>query len=443
MAGSGSRALVDLTPLRHSPAFARLWFSALLTGIGAQLTLVAVGLQVFAITQDTVAVALVGGIALVPVIITAPFMGMLADAVDRRALLMVLAVALLIATAGVLTLSLVDATLAAQGERVWVWPFYIFTTLGAMASIALGAVRGSIVPRILPAHLVPSASALNGLSYGAQFMIGPALAGILVAAVGFGWTFALDLILGLAAFLGIALLPKLPPHSDAVRPGWTSIRQSLAFLRTAPQITAGFLADLIAMTFGRPYVLLPALGASFIGGGAVTVGLIMTSGAVGTFLIGLFSGPVKDVRRHGIVIGRAIQVYGVFVMLFGVTVTLLVFRVMPRGGVDFSTVNVLALLLACLAFAGMGAADEVSTIFRTSMLATEVPDNIRGRMQGIFFAVVNGGPRVGDLYAGLFVGGLALWFPPLLGGVIIISLMGLLTRLTPALRNYVFEPTTL
>lgn len=440
MENPAKRTLVDLTPLRQSPAFARLWISALLTGMGTQLTLVAVGLQLFAITQSTVAVALVGGIALIPVVITAPVIGMVADAVDRRRLLMILAVILMVSTAGILGLSIADAQLIGQGVHVWVWPFYAFTTLGAAAGIAIGAVRGSIVPRILPTELMPSATALSALSMGAQLMVGPALAGILVASIGYSWTFAVDLVLGASAFLGIALLPELPPHSDAIRPGWTSLQQSFTFIRGLPQIRVGFVADLIAMTFGRPYVLLPALAAGFIGGGAITVGIIMAAGAAGTLLVGMFSGPVKHVRRQGLVIGRAVQTYGVFVLMFGIVTSLLVFGVIPKGGSAFSAVNWLALGLACVAFLGMSASDEVSAIFRSSMLATDVPDNIRGRMQGLFFAVVYGGPRLGDVYAGLFVGGLALWFPPLLGGILIVALMGILARLTPAFRNYVFDP---
>lgn len=432
------RTFVDLSPLRLSPAFARLWFSALLTGIGTQLTIVAVGLQLYAITNDTLAVALVGGIALIPATIAAPLAGMIADAFDRRKLLIILAIMLFLSTTGILALTVVESNLAAVGQHVWVWPFYVFTTLGAMSGIAIGATRSAIVPRILPRELVAPASALNGLSIGAQFMVGPALAGVLAAAVGFQWTFVVDLVLSAAAFLGIALLPALPPLSDVVRPGWTSLKQSVRFLRGVPQITSGFLADIVAMTFGRPYVLLPAVAAGLIGGGPITVGLIMSAGAAGTFLTGLFSGPVKHVRRQGMVICRSIQVYGLFVVMFGVVLLLVSLGVLPRGGLAFDDVSVIGLVLACVTFAGMGAADEVSSIFRISMLLTVVPDDIRGRMQGIFFAVVNGGPRLGDLYGGICAALVALWFPPFLGGFLIVVAMGLILRLTPSLRNYVF-----
>jgi hypothetical protein len=139
------------------------------------------------------------------------------------------------------------------------------------------------------------------------------------------------------------------------------------------------------------------------------------------------------------VIGRAVQFYGLFIVLFGTVLVLVTLGVMPRGGLNFDQVSVVPLALACLAYVGMGASDEVSAIFRTSMLLTVVPDEIRGRMQGIFFAVVNGGPRLGDVYAGLFAGLVALWFPPFVGGFVIVVAMSLILRLTPALRNFVFD----
>jgi hypothetical protein len=157
-------------------------------------------------------------------------------------------------------------------------------------------------------------------------------------------------------------------------------------------------------------------------------------------LTGLFSGPVGHVRRQGLAISRAIKVYGLSVILFGVALLLVATGVFPRGGLDFADVSVVPLIIACLAYVIGGMSDEVSAIFRTSMLLTVVTDSIRGRMQGIFFAVVNGGPRLGDVYAGIAATLVALWFPPLLGGLAIIVLMSVILRLTPSLRNYVFEP---
>lgn len=429
----------DLTPLKVSPAFARMWIGAILTGIGAQMTIVAVGLQIYTISQSTAAVALVGGIALIPMIFAGPLGGMMADAWDRRHVLIVAAIVMFVATLGIFGMALWEAMLAGTGTHVPLWPFFLFTTLSAMGYTVVGATRFAVYPRILPAELIPSASALGGIMFGLQVMVGPALGGVLVAVIGYPGTFLVDVLLSAAGFLGVATLPSMPPLTQVVRPGWTSLKQGLAFLKTAPQVNAGFIIDVAAMTFGRPYVLLPAVAATVIGGGAVTVGIVTAAGAVGSVATSVFSGRVRHVRRQGLVIGRSVQLYGLFVLLFGVVLWAMQTGWFGSVGEDFSSVNAVALTVACLAFAGMGAADEVSAIFRSSMMLTIVPDDMRGRLQGVFFAVVTGGPRLGDIYAGFLAGLTVLWFPPLLGGILIAVIVALTLRLTPALKNYVVE----
>ena len=210
------RRFVDLSPLTKSPAFARLWIGQLLTGIGAQLTIVAVGLQIFDITGDTLAVGLVGGIALIPMLIAGPWGGMLADAFDRRSVLLAAMSASGLSVLGLVVLSSWDLALQAGGERLAVWPFYVCTTLSAMAATIAGASRMAVYPRILPAELVPKATALSGIAMGTQITLGPALAGVLVATTTFPVTFAVDAVLMLAGFLGVATLPKLPPLHENV-----------------------------------------------------------------------------------------------------------------------------------------------------------------------------------------------------------------------------------
>jgi MFS family permease len=427
------RRFVDLTPLRASPAFARLYAGSAISGIGTQLTIVAVGLQVYDITRSTFAVSLVGGIALLPMIIAGLWGGMLADSFDRRTVAIVSSLVGWTATLGLLTLSIVDLSL---GDRVPVWPLYIFTTITAVAATVNQTTRSSIYPRLLPAHLIAPASAMNGAAFGIQLTLGPALAGVLVATAGFAWTYAADAVLFAAAFIGLFTLPKLPAAHDAVRPGWRSLREGLAYLRRAPNIRAGFLVDLLAMGLGRPNVLLPAVGAIVIGGGPVTVGILTASAAIGTFLTGLFSGPVGHVRWQGRAIARSVMLYGAFVAMFGVVVLVMQTADVGPVGEGFGQVNPVALVLAAIALAGTGASDEVSAIFRSTMMLVATPDHMRGRLQGIFTVVVTGGPRVGDLYMGILATAVALWFPPVLGGLVIVVAVGVIGRIRGGLRGY-------
>ncbi len=428
------RRFVDLTPLRESPAFARLWAGGAVAGVGAQLTVVAVGLQVYAITESTFAVSLVGGIGLIPLIIAGLWGGTIIDAFDRRTVLIASAVLGWTATVGLALIAWWDA---GQSEgSVPVWPLYVLATVISVSSTMQLATRQAVIPRLLPGHLVPGASALAGIAFGFQLTIGPALAGVLVATSGFGWTYLVDVVLFAFGFLGIVSLPKLAPSELTERPGWRSLRAGVAFLRRAPNIRTSFVVDLIAMTFGRPHVLFPAVGALVFGGGPITVGVLVAAGAVGTFLAGLFSGPVGHVRLQGRAVVYAIIFYGGFVFAFGVVVGVMQTGWFPPVGEALADANVVAIALGGIAMAGMGASDEVSAIFRNTMMMMATPDHMRGRLQGIFTVVVTGGPRLGDLYVGLLATAVALWFPPVLGGILIVGLLALVFRVVPSFRAY-------
>ncbi|HEY0259321.1 MAG TPA: MFS transporter [Lacisediminihabitans sp.] len=425
---------IDLSPLRESPAFARLWAGGAISGIGGQMTIVAVGLHIYQITRSTFAVSLVGAFALIPMVIFGLYGGMLADAFDRRIVLFVAAV---VAWGSTITL----ASIAWLGVET-VWPFYLLTTLTAVASTVIGGVRSAVPPRLLPRRLLPAASALGGISVGIMVTVGPALAGVLVASVGFAWTYTVDVILFLSAFLGILSLPRLAPEGEVQRPGLESLRYGLAFLRRAPNIRMTFIVDIIAMTFGQPRVLFPAVGALVLGGGAVTVGILTAGGAVGALLSSLFSGRLGGLRWHGRLITRSIVVYGAFIAAFGLVLAVLSLGTFGRVTSSIGHANLVAILVSAVLLAGAGAADNVSSIFRQTMLQTAVPDNMRGRLQGVFTVVVTGGPRIGDIYVGLAVGFGALWLPPLLGGLLIVAALLTLVRIQRGFLRYdAFDPT--
>jgi len=427
------RRFVDLSPLREYPAFARFFIGSAVSGVGFWVTTVAVGLFVFDLTEDTFAVALVGGISLVPMIVAGLWGGMLADAFDRRRVLILSSIVAWLAILGIVVLSAVDALTV---SRPPVWPLYVLTTLNSVAATVSNATRSAVIPRIVPGEAVARANALNGMAFGLQMTVGPALAGVLVAAIGFPLTFTVDAVLFTFGFLGVVTLPKLPPLGAAARPGWESLRDGVRFLSSAPNIRMSFIVDIVAMSLGRPYVLFPAIGAAVLGGGAVTVGVLTAAAAIGTFLTSLFSGPVAHVRRYGVAIGRAIMIFGAFTALFGVVIAVAATGWFGPVGAAWDQANVPLLLLASLALVGTGAADEVSAIFRGTMLLTAAPDEMRGRLQGIFTVVVTGGPRLGDLVAG----GLAvlgtLWLPPLAGGVAIVAIIAVLVRVQATFRHY-------
>ncbi len=402
------------------------------------MTVVAVGLQIYEITASTFAVGLVGGIALLPMIVAGLWGGVLADVFDRRRLLIISSLVAWFSTLALVALAAWDVALHADGGHAPVWPFYVVTTLNAVASTISSATRGSVVGRILEPHLVSRATALNGIAFGATLTLGPALAGVMASSVGLAWTFAIDAILFTAGFLGVWTLPALPRLGRQVEAGWGMLREGAGFLRRSPNIRMSFIVDVVAMTFGRPYVLFPALGATVVGGGSLTVGALTAAGAVGTILVSLFSGPVAHVHRHGVAIARAITTFGAFAVMFGVVV-LVMEGVDHTAAPGWDGVFWPAMILLAVAMAGLGASDEVSAIFRQTMIIQASPDEMRGRLQGIFVVVVTGGPRVGDMYAGILATAVGLWCPPLLGGLAIIGLIAVLTRVRRARTGETFR----
>ena len=423
--------LLDVRPLRESSAFARLWVGGMISGVGAQMTIVAVGLHIYALTSSTFAVALVGVIALGPMIVAGLYGGMLADAFDRRTVLIWASVLAWTATIGIATVSWLGIDV--------VWPLYLLTTVNAVAATVVGAARQAVLPRLVRTELLPAASALGGISLGLFVTVGPALGGVLVATVGFSLTYTVDVVLFAAAFASVLALPRFPPEGERHAPGLESIKAGLAFLSRAPNIRMSFIVDIVAMTFGRPHALFPALGVLVLGGGAVTVGVLTAAGAVGAFISSVFSGRITGLRRQGLAIGWAIAAYGASILGFG-----LVMLTTGIRGTDADPAEVLpvALLLAAAFLAASGAADNVSSIFRSTMLQSAAPDNMRGRLQGIFIVVVTGGPRVGDLFVGVVATAGALWAPPVFGGVVMIALVALLLRATPSFRGYDAERPT-
>lgn len=415
--------LVDTTPLRESPAFAKLWTGTSVAQIGAQVTIVAVGLHVYEITRSTFAVSLVALWAIGPMILAGFVGGALADAFDRRAVALITSVA---AWLSICTMTLI-AFLGVEST----WPYYALAAVNAASATIMGATRGAILPRILPPQLLPAAAALSGITMGLAITVGPAVAGVLVASVGFAWTYLLDVVLFTGAFLGILSLPRMLPDGESTSPGLGSVVESLRFLKRAPNVRATFVWDLIAMILGTPRVVFPAAGALVLGGGPVTVGILTASFAIGALLSGLFSGRLGAVRRQGRAVTLAIAVFGACTALFGFVLLVTGAVASPQNGPVAP-----AIVLAGLALAGTGAADNVSAVFRTTILQTAAPDEVRGRMQGLFYVVVAGGPRVGDLLAGAVATAIALWAPALLGGILIAGIMLVLLRTARGFQRY-------
>jgi ENTS family enterobactin (siderophore) exporter len=391
--------LLDVTPLR-TPAYRRLWLGMAATGVGTQLTLVAVGLQVYDLTGSTVAVGLVGLVTLVPLVTVGILGGSVVDAVDRRRVIV-------LSTVATFLLALAFAAQAAVGlEDVWL--LYLLAAAQSGLFGLTNPARSASVPRLLPVDQLPAANALTSLSFGITMAAGPVLAGVLVAEAGFAAAYGADAVLVGAAVLTLRGLPAMAPDGPVRPAGLASVVEGFRFLGTRPNVRLTFLVDLAAMVLAMPRVLLPAVAVLAVGGGAVTVGLLAACFALGTAAAGLLSGPLGSIRHQGRAVVVAIVVYGAAVAAFGVFVA-----ISPGPGEGGSPAGLteaelsdaawtLWPLAGCLMVAG--AADAVSAVFRMTILQAATPDALRGRLQGVFTAVVAGGPRLGDVVLGTVAG---------------------------------------
>ncbi|HIT75171.1 MAG TPA: MFS transporter [Candidatus Avipropionibacterium avicola] len=421
---------VDLSPLKHSAAFTRMWIGSSMAGLGSQLTIVAVMLHMYAMTGSTFAVSMIAFSGLVPMILAGLYGGMLADAFDRRTVALLAACVTWVST----------GLLAVLAWAHWVNPawLYALTIINSASNSIVMATRSAIIPRLIPRSMLPAASALQGVTFGAMVMVGPALGGVLVALTDYSWTYTIDVVLMSTLFLGLWSLPRIRPEGESSRPGLKALMEGMRFLRGARTIRTLYLLDMTAMTFGHPIALFPAVGAQLIGGAEITSGILTASSAVGMFLASVFSGRFGGVRRQTRALLRATKVFALGGAALGVVLLLAALGIWrPAGGVDAHTVNLPLLLCAGFALVVMGASDQVGAIFRSTIMQSAVPDAMRGRQQGIFTVVVAGGPRLGALYMGTLATLTSLWFPPLLGGFVIIAVVAVLTRLVhPAFRDY-------
>lgn len=423
-----ARLLVDITPLRVSPAYRRLWLGNTLAYVGTQLTLVAVSLEVFALTGSSFAVGLLGLAALVPLVVAGLYGGAIADRHDRRRVALTSSAVMWLTTVGI------AAQAWAGFESVPV--LYALVALHSGASGINQPTRGAIIPALVGLPLVPAANALNMMTFSVALMFGPMLGGVLVAAVGYAWTYSIDVVTFLAALYAVWRLPSLPPQraetatASGTRWGLASVVEGLRFLGSRPNLRMTFLADIVAMTTAFPRALLPAIGAVVLGGGEAAVGVLLAAMAAGAFLAGLFSAPFTRLHAQGWGVYVSILVWGAAVAAFGGVVWWA--QSLPDGDPRLT----LAFALAALCMAVGGAADSLSGVFRGSILQSATPDHLRGRLQGVFVVVVAGGPRLGELLTGGASVGLGEGPTLLAGGVLCMLGVSALMRWQPGFLRY-------
>ncbi len=402
-----ARVAVDIGPLRESRPFRWLWIGQMISFVGSQVAAIAVPFQMYELTGSTLAVALVSLVELVPLLTLTLVGGSIADAVDRRSLLIV--------TESALALTAVGFVVNASLDEPRVWALYVLGFAAASSfCLGVGAMR-SLTPHLVTPEQLPAAAALNGIYSNFGAVAGPALGGVLIAAIGLSLTYAVDAVSFAASLAAVFALPRIPASPDADRPGLRSVVQGFRYLRNQRVVLGSFLVDANAMVFGMPSALFPALADERFGGGAQTVGYLYAAPYAGALVCSLLSGWTGHVRRQGLAVLIAAAGWGAAITAFG-----------------FAESLPLALLLLAVA----GGADLISAVFRSAIMLTATTESMRGRLAGIEFAQVASAPTLGNVEAGLVASLTSVRFSIVSGGVVCVLGTIVIGLALPALARY-------
>lgn len=407
------RIAIDTTALRQSAAFRRVFGAQLLSGMGSQVTAMALMYQIWQLTHSTLLVGLLGLVQVVPTVAFALVGGAIADAMDRRSLLLIVQV-------GMAACSTLLAILALGSPPLWA--LYALAAMAAALHSVDGPARQAVIPMVVDDATLRSAVQLREVLTQSGRVFGPLIGGALISTVGLVAAYAVDAASFVIAFTLFIKLPKLIP-TERRRFELSSIVESVQYVRSQPVLAGTFIADLIAMILGMPRAVFPAVAAVLYDAGPALLGMLYAAPAAGA-LVGIlvFGGLTSRIRREGAAVLVAICVWGASIAAFGLTSSL--------------WIGVTMLALA-------GAADMVSAVFRQTILLDIVPDNLRGRMSAVHIMVVTGGPPLGDLEAGAAAAWLGLRASIVAGGLLCVAGMGAVAIGLPDLRRWTRpEPDT-
>jgi MFS family permease len=364
--------LADIGPLRKNAAFRRLWYGLTIASLGSQLTVVALAYQTFQLTHSTAMVGLVSLVSLGPTLVGSLVGGAVADAMDRRRLLIFTQLFLAAGSAALAVNALLPH------PHVWV----LFAASAGTATFQGfdWPTRLAAIPMLVAADDLASAFAIQSAVSNLGMVVGPALAGLLIAHGGLAVAYFCDVGSYAAVLLAALTLPALPPTGGGTSVSVSSIVDGLQYLSRQRLLSATFLLDLNAMVFGMPKAVFPALGTGLFHGGASTVGLLYAAPGAGALVASLLSGWVGRIRRQARALVVCMLVWGVGIAVLGF-------------------VPVLWIGLVMLAIAG--AADIIGGVFRVAILQATTPEQLQGRLGGVFYAAAVSGNRIGDGEAGL------------------------------------------
>ncbi|MFD7818023.1 MFS transporter [Streptomyces sp. NPDC059785] len=397
--------LPDLAPWRTSADFRRMWVAGLITNFGSFLTLVALPVQMKELTGSAVAVGAIGAVELVPMIVFGLYGGALADALDKRKLIL--------GTESGQGLLCAVLLLNALLPHPAVWPLYAVAALSSALLSVQRPALDSILPRIVAHEHLPAAAALNSLRWTVGGVAGPAAAGIVVAYAGLASAYAVDLLtFAVSAVLAVGLAASPAAH-EAAKPSLRSIAEGARYAWHRKELLGTYAIDLAAMFFAMPLAVLPFLADEL--DAPWSLGLMYAALPAGALLVSLTSGWTSRVHRHGRTVAVAAACWGA--------------AMVAAGAVHDVWLVLLFLTLS-------GGFDMVSGIFRAAMWNQTIPDELRGRLAGIELLSYSAGPQLGQVRAGTMAAWTGVRTSIWSGGALCVGAVGLLALCLPKLMTY-------
>jgi MFS family permease len=396
---------IDFTPLRISRDYRLLFFGQLISTFGSAIGFVVLPVQVYQLTGSTLLVGLLSASEFVLILLMAFVGGAYADFIDKRKMLRLTEIGHTLVT----VMLVWNAVLA----RPQVWLLFVGAALHAGLAALQRPSFEAMLQKLIPLELMSSVSALNSLRWNMTTIVGPSMAGIILARFGAGIAYSIDLVTFIASLTAVFLIRAVPrPSQTGDRPTLQSAVEGLHYAWRRKEILGTYLIDMNAMFFGMPTALFPAMATTF---GAGTVGFFYAAPSVGALVATLTSGWAKKVNRHGLVVAIAAALWGVSIIFFGFAQNLYV-----------------ALFFLALA----GSFDMVSAVFRMTMWSQTIPHHLRGRLAGLEMISYTSGPKLGDAEAGIVAALFSVRTSIVSGGILCVAGTAIISALIPQFIRY-------
>jgi len=397
--------LIDISPLRVSRDYRLLFFGQLISAFGTAMSFVVLPVQVYQLTGSTLLVGLLSVSEFVMILLLAFVGGAYADFIDKRRMLRLTE----IGQTSVTLILLFNAMLA----RPQVWLLFVCAALHAGLTALQRPSFEALMQKIVPPELLSSVAALNSLRWNVTTILGPSIAGIILASFGATVAYSIDLATFAASLTAVMLIRAVPAAAQAgTRPTLKSVAEGLRYAWRRKELLGTYLIDMNAMFFGMPTALFPAVAENF---GAGTVGLFYAAPSVGALCATLTSGWAKKVHRHGLYVAIAAALWGVSIIFFGFAENLYV-------------------ALFCLALAG--GFDMISAVFRMTIWSQTIPHHLRGRLAGLEMISYTSGPKLGDAEAGIVATLFSVRASVVSGGILCVVGTALISALLPQFIRY-------